>query len=308
MAETRAMTNRSFAANLFVIDEATADAATLKRANALLKRYRDELGLPEPAPLARYGRNFSQQVEAILEHPPKVFSVTFGIPDRAVLKDCKRLGVVTIATASTVEEAEAIEAAGVDAVCAQGAEAGGHRSTFLGPFEDGLIGTMALVPQVVDRVKIPVIAAGGIMDGRGVAAALALGAQAAQIGTAFMSCPEAQTPQPHRRALTGREARVTAVTRTFSGRFARGIKNRFMAEMAAGDADIPPYPIQNELTQDIRKAAAQADKPEYMSLWAGQAAPLSRPMPAGELMARLVAEMEAAMKRLGANMAAGGSS
>src|SRR5207249_4470536 len=208
-----------------------------------------------------------------------VFSFTFGIPSRAVLDACRRAGMLTMGTATCVAEARALEAAGVDMVCAQGAEAGGHRGVFDRNVEPPLIGTMALVPQIVDAVRVPVIAAGGIMDGRGFAAALALGASAVSMGTAFLRCPEAGTSAPYRAAL--REARddATVITRAFSGRAARGLANRFTREMAA--APLAPYQVQNSLTREIRTASARRGDAALLSLWAGQAAALAREVPAG---------------------------
>jgi nitronate monooxygenase len=184
----------------------------------------------------------------------------------------------------------ACEAAGVDFVCAQGFEAGGHRGTFLGDLENSAIGLMALVPQIVDAVKIPVIAAGGIMDGRGIAAAFALGADAAQLGTAFLTCTESGIHQDYKRRLLSASDDSTRLTRTFSGRYARGIVNEFMERMRPFEKDVPAYPVQNALTADLRQAAMKQNRMEYYSMWAGQGAGMSRAMPAAELVAKLVDE------------------
>jgi nitronate monooxygenase len=191
-------------------------------------------------------------------------------------------------TATCVADARALEAAGVDAVCAQGAEAGGHRGTFDRDADPPLVGTMALVPQVVDAVKLPVIAAGGIMDGRGVAAALKLGAQAASLGTAFLLCPEAGTSAPYRAALKRARDDATVITRAFTGRPARALANRFTREMAS--APIAPYLAQHNLTREIRAAAARAGDAELLSLWSGQGAALAREMPAGQLVETILRE------------------
>jgi nitronate monooxygenase len=232
----------------------------------------------------------------VLEERVPVFSFTFGIPPREMLEACRKAGILTMGTATTVAEARALEQAGVDFVCAQGAEAGGHRGTFDRDADPPLIGTMALVPQIAGAVGVPVIAAGGIMDGRGVAAALALGASAVSMGTAFLLCPEAGTSAPYRAAL--REARddSTVITRAFSGRSARGLSNRFTREMAG--AALAPFPVQNALTREIRAAAGKAGDSSLLSLWAGQGAPLSREVPARELAARIVREADAAIARL----------
>jgi len=200
---------------------------------------------------------------------------------------------LVIGTATNVAEARAWEANGADAICAQGAEAGGHRGTFLGPPDASMVGTLALVPQVVDAVSLPVIAAGGIMDGRGIAAALILGAQAAQLGTAFLMTAESPIHSAWREKIRLSKETSTRTTRTFTGRPARGIVNDFMQYMARYEQDVPAYPIQHALTTEIRKAAGAANRPDFMSLWAGQAAGMSRrrdeAIPAAELV-RVLAE------------------
>jgi nitronate monooxygenase len=204
-------------------------------------------------------------------------------------------------TATTVAEAQAWEAVGADAICAQGSEAGAHRGTFLGDFEGSLVGTIALVPQVVDAVRVPVVAAGGIMDGRGIAASLMLGASAAQLGTAFLSSPESGISSAWREALRDVHDDSTRVSRIYSGRYARGIVNEFMRKLSPLVNEIPPYPIQNALTQPIRQAAAKAGRAEYLSLWAGQAAAMGRGLPAAELFAALVRETQDVLRRAGTN-------
>jgi nitronate monooxygenase len=232
----------------------------------------------------------------LLEERVPVFSFTFGIPPREMLDACRKASIATMGTATTVAEARALEAAGVDLICAQGAEAGGHRGTFDRDAEPALIGTLALVPQIVDAVRAPVIAAGGIMDGRGFAAALALGASAASLGTAFLGCPEAGTAVPYREALREARDEGTVITRAFSGRAARGLANRFTREMAG--APLAPFPVQNALTREIRAAAARAGDAGLLSLWAGQGAPLLREMPAGQLVAQILREVDAVIARL----------
>lgn len=283
--EIRAHTSRPFAVNLFADEGIPADPRALESARQQVARYRDELGLP-PTAAEPPSATLEQAFPVLLEERVPVFSFTFGIPSRVVLDACRRAGIVTVGTATTVQEARALEAAGVDAICAQGSEAGGHRGTFDRNADPPLIGTMALVPQVVDAVRVPVIAAGGIMDGRGLKAALALGAQAAQLGTAFLLCPEAGTSAPYRKALAQARDDSTVITRAFSGRAARGLANRFTREMSG--APLAPYPAQNALTREIRAAAAQAGDHELLSLWSGQAAPLARALPARELVAQIL--------------------
>ena len=296
----RAATSRPFAINLFADDGVAADEATLTAAREALARFRAELGLPPAGPRAALPDvaipPLAPLAEVLLEERVPVFSFTFGIPPREMLDACRKAGIATMGTATTVAEAQALEQAGVDFVCAQGAEAGGHRGTFDRDAEPPLIGTLALVPQVVDAVRLPVIAAGGIMDGRGFAAALALGAGAVSLGTAFLRCPEAGTSAPYRAALRQARDDATVITRAFSGRAARGLSNRFTREMSS--APIAPYPIQNALTREIRATAAKLGDPGFLSLWAGQAAPLAREMPARELVAKIVHEAEAVISGL----------
>jgi nitronate monooxygenase len=203
-------------------------------------------------------------------------------------------------TATTVAEAVILEKAGVDAIVAQGSEAGGHRGTFSVDFEKGMVGTIALVPQMVDAVSVPVVASGGIMDGRGIAAALALGATAVQLGTAFLTCRESGLPETYRVAILQAHEDHTRITRAFSGRPARGIVNRFMNQVESADPAeaILPFPFQNALTRPLRTAAAKQGRSEFLSLWAGQGVRLARRQSAGELVARLVRETEEAIWKL----------
>jgi nitronate monooxygenase len=296
---TRARTKRPFAINLFVpLPEPPAfDAA---RTLARLRTYHDELSIPAPdlpAPASQL-ETFEAQIEAIIACHVPVFSFTFGIPSPRTMLRVKESGATVVGTATTVDEANALEAAGVDLVVAQGSDAGGHRGTFSVPFEHALIGTMALVPQVVDAVSIQVIASGGIMDGRGIAAALALGAAGVQMGTAFLATPESGAPQAQKDALLAAHEDATAVTRAFSGRAARGLRNRVMDEFERDPSAIAPYPLQNALTRAMRTAAAKAGRTEYLSLWAGQAPRLARSLPAGELVSVLARETDEAIARL----------
>jgi nitronate monooxygenase len=284
-ADVRARTSRPFALNLFVRADAADDPAAETRVAPVLDGFRQELGLGERA-AATGAPRFEDQLEAVLRVAPRVFSFTFGVPSAEQLAALRARGIAIVGTATTVDEARALDASGVDAICVQGAEAGGHRGTFLGPFEDALVGTLALVPQVVRVTTRPVIAAGGIMTGGGIRAALALGAAAAQLGTAFMCCDEAGTNAPHRAALAG--AVSTTVTRAFSGRPARGIRNRMTEAFVA--VETAPFPQQQRLTADLRRAATQQGRTDLMQLWAGQGAPLVRAMPAAELLVTLARE------------------
>jgi nitronate monooxygenase len=219
-----------------------------------------------------------------------VFSVTFGIPP---LDDVKRTGAVIAGTATTVQEAVALAEAGVDVVVAQGAEAGGHRGTFLAPFGESMIGGLALIPQIADRVRLPIVAAGGIMDGRGIAAALALGADGVQLGTAFLACPESSTHPRHKAALQRTADTDTCVTAVYSGRPARAICTTFIRDLEARLPVPLDFPLQYGRTGPIHYAAADKGDEELMFLLAGQAAGLSRSLGAAELVETLVRETEA---------------
>ncbi len=296
-AQIRARTRRAFALNLWVplgdSDDPQIGDEQFARNVDLLRPYFEALGVAPPARPQRFAPRYQEQVEAVLQARPAVFSFVFGIPSDDVLRRCRELGIVTLGAATTPDEAVLLDRAGVDMVVATGFEAGGHRVSFLRSAEESLTGTFALVPQVVDAIKAPVIAAGGIADGRGVAAALALGAQAVQIGTAFLACRESAAGEVHRQMLFSPQARYTALTRVFSGRLARGIRNRFMEELTPQQAHIAPYPVQNWLTGMLKKAAIEQRRPELMSLWCGQAAPLLRQRDAASLMRALIEETSA---------------
>jgi nitronate monooxygenase len=262
--------------------------------------YFAELGLPCPVVPTRVGESFEAQLEAALDSGASAFSFTFGLVPQAAIEALRRRGMVVLGTATTVDEALALEASGVDAVVAQGSEAGGHRGTFLRDARTSQIGTMALVPQVVDAVKLPVVASGGIMDGRGIVAARALGAVAVQMGTAFLTCDEAGTPAAYRAAVLAAREDETRVTRAYSGRAARGLVNRFMREVDTGRDDDPilPYPLQNALTRPLRAAAAAQGRSEFLSAWAGQGVRLARSRSAADLMIALAREIEETETRI----------
>lgn len=294
-AALRARTTRPFGINLFVENPPyAAPPDAVARAHERLRAYREELGIPHPAAAAAPPDRYAAQIDAVIAAKPAVFTFTFGIPDAETLRRFRDAGIFTMGTATTVAEARALRDAGVDGIFAQGAEAGAHRGTFFAPVEESLVGTLALVPRVIDATGLPVFATGGIGDGRGVAAVLALGAAAAALGTTFLLAAECPIAAAYRDALSSDAAEHTELTRAFSGRSARGIPNRFMRELAAPDA-IAPYPFQNAMTRDIRTAAAQQGRPEFLSLWAGQAAPLARPRPAARIVADLMEEARAAL-------------
>ena len=284
VAEMRAQTGAPFGVNLLMAPRVQPQAAEVDRALARLAPWYAELGEILPAHPNEFAPDFESQLAAVLRAAPPVASFTFGILTRAQVEALQAAGTQVVGTATTVAEARAWAEAGADGVCAQGFEAGGHRGHFLAEVEASLVGTMALVALIRDAVDLPVIAAGGIMDGRGVAAALALGASAVQMGTAFLLADEAAVSKPWRRAVETAGDESTRLTRAFTGRFARGIENRFMRELRQVENEVPAYPVQNRLTQALRAAAAKADEPEMISLWAGQAVGLAQPGEAGELV------------------------
>lgn len=290
----RERTERPFGINLFTPVErpALGDSAA---AIGHLAPYHAELGIAPPTTPAPAAFGFDEQLAAALEGGARVFSFTFGILSPDAMAAAKARGMFVIGTATTVREAVALEQAGVDAVVAQGSEAGAHRGTFAAPFEMAMIGTMALVPQVVDAVRVPVIASGGIMDGRGVAASLVLGASAVQMGTAFLVTEECGVAEAYKAAVLASREDETRLTRAFSGRPARGIVNRFMKEVegervAEERATILPYPHQNVLTRPMRTAAATQGRAELLSLWAGQGLGLARRRSAAELVTTLASD------------------
>lgn len=294
----RELTNRPFNVNLFVLDPPNPTESDLNKAQARLAPYRAALGLSPATTPPKWCEDARAQIAALLELAPPVVSFTFGLLDARTVAQFKRVGSLVIGTATTVAEAKAWEAAGADFICAQGAEAGAHRGTFLGDFEQSCIGLMALIPQVSRAVQVPVIAAGGIMDGHGIAAALILGAQAAQLGTAFLCCPESGIHSSWKQRIQQARDDSTRLTRVFSGKYARGIVNEFMEQLRPFEQEMLPYPIQNALTAEIRQTAAKNDRMEFMSLWAGQGAPMVRPLPAAQLVKTLAEELHSVLPNL----------
>jgi nitronate monooxygenase len=288
LRETRQLTRRPFAVNLFApfIDPEVAPEA-LARALAELLPFRERLGLPAAGAPARVER-FEEQFIAVMREPPAALSFCFGLLPPEAMAQCRAAGTVTIGTATSVDEARALADAGVDAICAQGPEAGAHRGTFDARAEPPDLGLSALLPGIVAAVRIPVLAAGGIMDGRGIREVLALGAVAAQLGTFFLRSPESSIPQAHKDELAS--GRDSVVTRAFSGRPARALGNRFTREVR----EPVPFPVQNALTRAIRQAAAARGDVEALSLWAGAGAVQTRALPSGELVRQLARELQEA--------------
>lgn len=290
----RAATDRPFAVNLWLPtgDEVAPVEVEMDAAVAAVQPIFDELGIAVPALPERFLPDVDDQLQAVLDAAPAVLSVVYGVPSAGLIAAAHERGIRITGTVTTVAEARAMAAAGVDAITATGAEAAGHRVSFLAPAEQSLVGGLALIPQVVDAVTLPVIAAGGIADRRGVAAAFALGATGVQVGTAFLRTRQSAATPAHRAAIAASEDTSTRLTRAMSGRLARGIPNRAMDAIDEAAA-IAPFPAQNWLTGRFRAEAGARGLGEYLSLWAGQSAPLARWGDAGDVFAELVAGVPA---------------
>lgn len=266
----RKATDAPFAINLFVVRDAVPEPSEVDRAIERLTPWYARLGLPPPERPNRWAPDFDENFAAVLEAAPAAVSTVFGPLQADEVAALKARDIAVVGTVTNVAEALAWRDLGADALVAQGAEAGGHRGGWLGDQQRGAIGTLALVPLVRQATGLPVIAAGGIVDGRGVAAALALGPSAVQIGTALLRSDQSVISAPWRAALEAAPPDATVLTRAFSGRWARGLENAFTRQMRDVERDVPAYPVQNRLTQPMRAAAAQAGDPEMLSLWAGQ--------------------------------------
>ncbi len=289
-AALRDATERPFALNLWLPHDDSPEVAgdEFEAYVKALGPFYDELGVEPPQRPERYLPSFDAQFEAVLEVRPAVLSVVYGVPSAEVVAAAHDRGISVVGTATTVDEAVALEHGGVDVVVATGSEAAGHRVSFLQPAEESLVGTFTLVPQVVDAVRVPVVAAGGVADRRGVAAAFALGASGVQVGTAFLRTRQSAANDAHRQAIMAASAHATVLTRAMSGRLARGIPNRVVRTIEDGGV-IAPFPVQNWLTGRFRAEAGRRGLGELQSLWAGQAAPLARHADADAVFTELAA-------------------
>jgi nitronate monooxygenase len=298
IAAIRRLTDRPFNVNLF----APGWSETLNdNANPMLKFLKPlyaEAGAGSPTMPTRAMPVFEEQAEVLIRQKLPVVSITMGLFPEPIMQRLKGNGTFIIATATTVKEALALEAAGVDAIVAQGAEAGGHRGAFATEHPGSPIGTMALVPQIVDAVRVPIIASGGIMDGRGIVAGLALGANAVQMGTAFLICHESGVSNSYKQAMLNATEDDTVVTNAFSGRYARLLENRYIRQMRESNLEPLPFPWQNAITGPMRKAAAAKNNPDLMAIYTGQGLRMLRPMPAAELVGALEREMKDCMEKL----------
>jgi nitronate monooxygenase len=293
------VTERPFQLNFFAAPQpAPVPAHAQREAIAALTGYYRELGLPPPEPVvAPYAPDLEAQLDTALALRPTVVTCHLNELPQARVRALQAAGIIVGGSATCVAEAQLLQALGMDFVVAQGGEAGGHRGTWTRDPREALIGTLALVRLLARAVKLPVVAAGGIMDGEGIAAVLALGAQAAQLGTAFIPCPESGATETYRAALLAASEDDTELTDKFTGKPARGLRNRYIRETAGAFPRLT-FPAQGQLTGKLRSASAQAGKPDFMALWAGQAAPLSRRLPAAELVRELEREALAAIDRL----------
>jgi nitronate monooxygenase len=305
--DTRALTRKPFNVNVFCHAPAKLDASRDAAWLAYLAPEFARFGATPPATLSEIYKSFvvdDAMFAMLLEERPAVVSFHFGLPSQEKIDVLHAAGITLFATATNLAEARAVEAAGVDAIVAQGYEAGGHRGCFedLGdgvPTNDEQLGTLALVRLIVAHTSVPVIAAGGIMDGAGIAAALALGAQAAQLGTAFVACPESSADTAYRERLTSAQPPRTALIRAISGRPARGFVNRLHTlEQAVDRPALPAYPVTYDAGKAIHAAAKAQGNSDYAAQWAGQAAPLARAMPAAELVDVLRTELHETLDAL----------
>ncbi|PTM59384.1 NAD(P)H-dependent flavin oxidoreductase [Desmospora activa] len=290
IAVVRERTARPFAVNLFVTktpDQEEDDGEKVKKRLGILRQRWGLSTTPQQGEMEDWRRLWS----VVRQERVPVVSFAFGRPEAAEVKELQAGGTVVIGTATTVAEAVELEKIGVDALVVQGWEAGGHRGGFHRPNDESGIGLMALLPQVADRVQIPLIAAGGVMDGRGMVAAMVLGASGVQLGTAFLTCVESGAHPAYKQRVLQSDDESTHLTRSLTGKTARGIRNAMMKELESQGTWLP-YPLQHQWTQEIRQAAQRANDSEWMSLWAGQASGMSREEKAGELIRRMMEEAE----------------
>lgn len=298
----RKLTDGPFAINLFTYRPPSIkdfDEREINKLTTSLGKYCAELGIDAPTAASAIPKyTIDDQLEVIFAKNIRCLSFAFGMPSEDQFKKLRDKNIILLGTATTVTEARMLDAADVDVIVTQGSEAGGHRGTFCRDFESAMIGSMALIPQVVDAVSKPVVAAGAIMDGRGMAAAFALGAEGVQMGTAFLLCDEANIQADYRKAIMSREAEDTKITSVYSGRPARGIRNRFMDEMETREGEILPFPLTDSMTKPLRAAARSKDLCDYINLWAGQAGRLGKRMPTARLIESVAQEAQARVRQL----------
>ena len=295
--QIKAATNKPYNINLWVSDTDAVNGSVTDeqyaQATKLFKPYFDEAGIPLPAKPAPFASRFENQLQVILDIRPKVFSFMFGTLPSNVLEQFSKLGIVTVGAATTLDEAIALEQTGVDMIIASGFEAGGHRPSFMATAEASTTGTFVLVQLLKEKIKTPIIAAGGIASGRGIAAALTLGADAAQIGTAFLATEESNALPIHREMLFSNEAKYTTLSRAFTGRLGRGITSRIAKELSGKENQFLPFPLQSTFMSSLRKAALEKQKWDMVLFWGGQIAPVLKHRKAKQLMDSLIEETTA---------------
>jgi len=296
----KAATNKPYNINLWVSDSdaqnGTVTDEQYEQAAQLFRPYFDETSIALPGKPAPFKSRFENQVQVILDIHPKVFSFVFGIPSADILEQCRKLEIKTMGAATTLDEALALEAAGVDMIIASGFEAGGHRPSFLSSPEQSITGTFVLLQLIKEKVKTPVIAAGGIANGRGIAAALTLGADAVQVGTAFLACDESGALPVHKRMLFSDAAKYTTLSRAFTGRLGRGITSRLAKDLERKEKQFLPFPLQTTFMSSLRKAALDQQKWDMIHFWSGQIAPILKHTKASQLMHSLIDETSKIIK------------
>ena len=294
--QIRAATGKPYNLNLWVSDTDTPDGTIsdrqFERAKELFRPYFREAGISLPEKPEPFKSRFANQVDVLLHLRPKVFSFVFGIPGPDILQQCRKLGIVTVGAATTLDEAIALEAADVDMIIASGFEAGGHRPSFLASSESSLTGTFVLLQLVREKVRTPIIAAGGIANGKGVAAALTLGAEGAQIGTAFLACDESNATPIHRKLLFSDAAKQTTLSLAFTGRLGRGLSSRIAKDLLGKEQQFLPFPLQTQFMSHLRKAAFDQEKWDMILFWGGQIAPVLKHTKAKDLMESIVNEVD----------------
>lgn len=289
-----AATNRSYNLNLWVSDtdavNGTVSDQQFENVKSQFKKYFDEAGVAMPSKPPVFKSRFEDQIQAVLDIKPKVFSFMFGIPSQFILDECRKRNIKLVGAATTLDEAIALDNAGVDMIIASGFEAGGHRPTFLKPAEQSTTGTFVLIQLIKEKVKTPIVAAGGIASGRGIAGAMKLGADGVMIGTAFLACDESGASQIHRDALFSESSKSTMLSRAFTGRLGRGITTELAKDLVGAEQNILPFPLQTKFMSVLRNAALEKKKHDMILFWGGQIAPILKHRKAADLMKSLIEE------------------
>jgi nitronate monooxygenase len=290
-------TNKPYNINLWVSDSDMPESGVTdeqyNKTKELFQPYFEKAGIPLPEKPASFQSRFENQLDVILDIRPKVFSYMFGALSEDVLEQCRKLGIATVGAATTLDEAIFLENSGVDMIIASGFEAGGHRPSFLASAESSLTGTFVLLQLIREKVKIPVIAAGGIANGKGIAAALTLGADAVQIGTAFLAVDESNALPIHKEMLFSDAAKYTTLSRAYTGRLGRGLTSKIARELIGKEADILPFPLQTTFMSPLRKASLEQQKWDMILFWGGQISPILKHKKAKDLMHSLIEETTA---------------